>query len=97
MRFDFVLLRGHVKARRSINSMPVEQSHGRHAVFGTSGDEVLGQGSSFEKTECGAGVEFDVRHGDKMKTAEDAEEAEKLLGFKNPRTTPCLCVGFVSY
>ncbi len=63
VRFDFVLLCGHVKARRSIDAMPIKESHGRDATLGTGGNERLGQGSAFQKTESRAGVEFDVLHG----------------------------------
>ena len=62
MSFDFGLLGGHVEARRTIDSMTIEEGHGREAALGAGGNENFGQGSAFQKTESGAGVEFDVGH-----------------------------------
>src|SRR5437660_1418662 len=60
MRLDFGFLRSHVEARRSVETIAVEQRHGRHAQFRAARDQALRQGRSFEKAESRAGVEFNV-------------------------------------
>jgi hypothetical protein len=51
-----------MKPRRPVKTIPVKQSHRRHATRRTDPHQVLRQGRAFKKAECGAGVEFDV-HG----------------------------------
>src|SRR5579862_238738 len=51
---------GEIETRRAIDAIAIEQSHGRHVVFGTCGDQVFGQSGAFEKTESGTGVEFNI-------------------------------------
>src|SRR6516162_1027815 len=60
VRAEAGLLRRHVKARGAIDAVAVHQRHRRHAELGAGPDELLGNGSAFEKTEAGAGVELDV-------------------------------------
>ena len=47
-----------MEAGRAVYTVGVEQSHGGHFELGTRGHQFLGQGSAFEKAECGAGVKF---------------------------------------
>src|SRR5579862_4231346 len=51
---------GEIETRRAIDAIAIEQSHGRHVVFGTCGDQVFGQSGAFEKAESGSGVELDI-------------------------------------
>ena len=49
---------GHVEARRAVDAIDIEQSHGGHAKLSTRRNQFLGQGSAFEKAERGAGVKL---------------------------------------
>ncbi len=60
VRFDSRFLCRHVETRRAIESVAIEQRHGRHLQVGAGRDQIFGQGSAFEKTESRAGVELDV-------------------------------------
>ena len=59
MRLDFCFFRRHIKTRRAIDAVAVEQRHGWHTQLVAPGDQVLGQGGAFEKTKGRAGMEFD--------------------------------------
>src|SRR5579862_3927898 len=58
MRPDLRLLCRHIKTRRAIDAVAVEQGHGWHIQVGTRGNQVLRQGGAFEKAESRAGMEF---------------------------------------
>jgi hypothetical protein len=61
MGADFVLLALHVKARRTIEAVSVEERHGRHFQFGGSLDERFRQRSTLEKAEGAGGMKLDIR------------------------------------
>ena len=48
-----------MKSRRTVDTVAVEQCHGRHLELGTHVHKFLGSRGSFEKAEGGAGVKFD--------------------------------------
>src|SRR5713226_5691659 len=58
MRLDPRFLGRHIKTRRAIDAVAVEQCHGRHVQVRACGDQVLGQSSAFEKAESRTGMEF---------------------------------------
>ncbi len=58
---DPQFLRGHVKARRTVNAVRVEQCHRRHIEPGTHSRHILGQRRTFEEAESGTGVKLDVQ------------------------------------
>lgn len=60
MRLNTGTLGSQMEARRAINTIAVEQSHGGHVECGAGCDQVLRQSSAFEKTESGTRVKFDV-------------------------------------
>src|SRR5438270_13055838 len=49
-----------MKARCAVYTIAVEQSHRRHAIVGTHGNQSFGQRGAFEKTESRSGMEFYV-------------------------------------
>src|SRR6266568_4859115 len=49
-----------VEAWRAVESVAIEQCHGGHIELGAARHQQLGQRCAFEKTEGGAGMEFDV-------------------------------------
>ena len=49
-----------MKTCGAINTIAIEQCHGRHVEFMTGVNECFGKGSAIEKAECRCGVEFDV-------------------------------------
>src|SRR5271166_1158123 len=59
--FEAELVHGQMKARRAIDSIAIEQGHGWHLMGSANLRQFLGDGSSFEKTERRARVEFDVQ------------------------------------
>jgi hypothetical protein len=61
MRLDLGFFRCHVKARSAVNTIAIEQRHSRHLQFSAARNQALGQGRTFKKTECGAGMKFDVQ------------------------------------
>src|SRR3974377_2273772 len=60
MRRDSSLLRGKMKARRSVHAITIEQGHRGHGELCAHLDQCLGKGRAFEKAECRAGMKFDV-------------------------------------
>jgi hypothetical protein len=60
---DAGFFRSHVKARRAIDPVAVEQRHGRHAQRRASADKFFRHGSAFKKAETATGVEFNVHNG----------------------------------
>jgi hypothetical protein len=61
MRLYLYFFRRHVKARRAINAIAIEQCYGGHLQFSASRNQAFRQGGAFEETESGARVEFDVQ------------------------------------
>ena len=57
---DFCFTRGQVEARRAVNTIGIEQRHGRNVELRADCGQFLGQGRAFEKAESRAGVKFDV-------------------------------------
>ena len=55
----------HVKARRAVDAVAVDDGHGGHAEPRAGAGEFLGDGGPFEEGESGAGVEVGV-HGEKL-------------------------------
>jgi hypothetical protein len=49
-----------MKTRRTIQTIAIEQGHGWHAQLGATNHQFFGQRSAFQKTEGGAGMEFNV-------------------------------------
>ena len=62
MRADFCFLRGKMKTRRSIDSVAIDEGHGRHIDRCAGGGHFFRQGSAIEKAEGGTGVKFNVSH-----------------------------------
>ena len=58
--FESDVLGGEIKARRAVDAVAIEQSHGGHLILRAGGNQVFGQGSTFKKTEGGTSVELDV-------------------------------------
>ena len=52
--------RRQMKTGRAVDAVAIEQRHGGHVVIRAQAGQFFGQGSAFEKTECGSRVEFDV-------------------------------------
>ena len=50
----------HVKTRRAVHAVTIEQRHGGDFAFGAHTRQFLGRRSAFEKAKCGARVQFDV-------------------------------------
>src|SRR5579871_1133892 len=63
MRADAGFLGGHVEARATVDTIAVHKCHGLHAELLAGAGQFLGDGSAFEETEAGAGVELDVGRG----------------------------------
>jgi hypothetical protein len=63
MRLETYFLGCHIEARRTKDTIPVEQRHGRHIQVSASRHQSLGQGSAFEETKSGTGVKLDVQGG----------------------------------
>jgi hypothetical protein len=61
MRLQAGFLRSEMKPRRAVNTVAVKKRYCRHRVFRAGANKFFGQGSALEKTECGAGMKFDVR------------------------------------
>ena len=53
-------LSGQIELWSAVESIAIEQRHGRHAEIGAGRCEVGGRRGTFEKAESGAGVEFDI-------------------------------------
>ena len=60
VRFDTGFVCGEVETRGTVDAVTIEQCHGAHLEICADFDNVLGQGRAFEKTERGAGMEFNV-------------------------------------
>src|SRR5213593_1637796 len=60
VRLHAGFLRRQMQPRRPINSVAIEERNRRHRIFGARADKFFGQGSAFEKAECGAGMKFNV-------------------------------------
>src|SRR5581483_5546518 len=63
MRSNAGSFRRHMKARRSIYAIPVEQRHGGNSQFRAAVRQLFGQRSALEKTKSGAGMKLDVHSG----------------------------------
>src|SRR5579863_10510240 len=50
----------HVKTRRAVDAISVEQCHGGHIQTSADSCQILRQGRAFEEAESRAGVKFDV-------------------------------------
>jgi len=61
MRFEADFVGGKVETRGAVDSIGVEQRHGRHFVVSAHADQFLGQGRAFEEAESGTGVKFDIQ------------------------------------
>ena len=84
MSLQAELLHGEMKASSAIYAVAIEQRHCGHLVRVAGVGEFLGDGGSFEETECRAGVEFDV-HSDARASPLSAEEAVKKNQKQIPR------------
>jgi len=51
MRAHPRFFRRHVKARRTVHAIAIEQGHGRNAQVRASGNQILGYGCALQKTE----------------------------------------------
>src|SRR5882762_850159 len=51
MRLDATFLCGHMKSRRAINAVAIQQSHRRHFHLSAGADQLFRRRSTFEKTE----------------------------------------------
>ena len=60
MRANADFLRGQIKSWCAIEAIAIEQRHGRHAERGAGARQFFGRRSTFEKTESGAGMQFDI-------------------------------------
>jgi hypothetical protein len=56
MRFQLLLLRCEIEARRAIDPVAIKQSQGGHFLLRAYLYELLGDGRSLEKAESGTGV-----------------------------------------
>jgi hypothetical protein len=53
-----------MKPRCAVDAVAIEQCHRRIAKRGGTVDERFGQRGALQKTECGRGMQLDVRHGE---------------------------------
>src|SRR5258705_101991 len=60
MRLDLRLLRRHVKTRRAINAVAIQQRHRWHLQFGAARYQAFGQGRPFEEAERGTRMKLYV-------------------------------------
>ena len=61
MRLESNFIGSEVETRGAVDSIGVEQRHGRHFEMGAHADQFLRQGRTFEEAESGTGVKFDVQ------------------------------------
>ena len=73
----------HVKARRTVDAIPVQQRHRRHIQLRAACHQQLRQRCAFEKTECRAGMKFYVhRHPHRFQIS------RKFQARTSPRLRP---------